>query len=196
MIINNIIVITENHYFSQGILSLFSERDSVKYAVLKANQVNRQFDAINEQSDNTLCIVDVNHYFFNILVYFDVMSTLMDAKMKSGSRLHLLLCNNTSLCLPSATCYSLVSLVITGRGADSLRQTVRMLLESSPVPSLTVKTGNARAIGVLTQMEYGVLTALSREQSVNEVADKYQISPKSVSRHKCSGLRKLQKKRL
>ncbi|EPT0360545.1 LuxR C-terminal-related transcriptional regulator [Enterobacter cloacae] len=196
MIIKNIIVVTDNHYFSHGIQTLLSERDSVNFSVMTSAQICRATDDITGIAEHTLCIVDVNDYFYNILVYFDVMSILMDAKINLGSRLQILLCNNTSICLPSSDYYSLVSLVITGRGVNRLRRSVRKLTESEPVTNMTVKTGNTLAINTLTQTECEVLTALSLEQSVNDVAGKYQISPKCVSRHKCSGLKKMKKKRL
>ena len=196
MFIKKIIVVTDNYYFSKGMLTLISELESVNCAVMTTAQTNQLYDEINRGDESTFCIVDINNYFYNLLVYFDVISMLVDAKINLGNRLHILLCNNTAICLPSPACYSFVSLVITGRGINTSQRTVRALLESCPAASLTVKAGNAQAIRALTQMENGVLTALSREQTVNEVAEKYQISPKCVSLHKCSGLKKLQKKRL
>ncbi|ENZ7914665.1 hypothetical protein ACG99R_004773 [Klebsiella aerogenes] len=196
MFIKKIIVVTDNHYFSKGMLTLISEQESVNCTVMTAAQTNQLYDEINRIDENTLCIVDINNYFYNLVVYFDIISVLVDAKINLGNRLHILLCNNTAICLPLPACYYFVSLVITGRGVNAMQRTVRTLLESCPATSLIVKGGNTRAISALTPVENGVLTALFREQTVNEVAAKYQISPKCVSRHKCSGLKKLQKKRL
>lgn len=188
-----IVVVTNNHYFSQGVLSLLNDAERRYCFVWTPAYSSVNINQTGGIDGEDLWNVDVENYFNNISLYFYVLTTLMHMKNKLCGRLTVLLCYNKFVCMPSAACYPYFSFVNVSYGVKRVEQEIQAMcdpaLKRAEVASSHEKTA-------LTRLEYLVLNALSQGQSVNQVACTYQITPKRVSHHKCSGLNKLKKKRL
>ncbi len=189
----NIVVVTDNHYFAHGIMSLLSVEEKKNCFVWTPAQVNSTLPHMDICGAETLLIVDVDKYFNNALLYFDILATLVAIKIKANECLRILLSYNKSVCMPSLASYSFFSFVNAAQGIKRVEQTIAALSEADAEGGVSGKSLEKLA---LTRCEYLVLNALSQGQNVSQVALKYQISPKRVSHHKCSGLTKMGKKRL
>lgn len=189
----NIVVVTNNRYFSQGIMSLLTQDEQESCTVWTPAQVGVNINKHKDADAGRCWIVDVDNYFNNTLLFLDLLTALVDLKTTLNRRLRVLLCYNKYICMPSRDCYASFSVVNAARGIKSVEHKFRSLSGHDRKDGEVTKSGNKTA---LTRQEYLVLNALSQGLNVSQVAERYHITPKRVSHHKCYGLAKMKKKRL
>ncbi|WP_217478885.1 LuxR C-terminal-related transcriptional regulator [Enterobacter chuandaensis] len=189
----NIVVVTNNRYFSRGIMSLLTQDEQERCTVWTPAQVGVNINKREGAEEGSCWIVDADNYFNNTLLFLDLLTALVDIKTTLNRHLRVLLCYNRYICMPSLDCYACFSMVNAARGIKSVEQKVRSFSGHDRKDAEVTKSGRKTA---LTRQEYLVLNALSQGQNVSQVADRYHITPKRVSHHKCSGLAKMKKKRL